>query len=105
MSWPETQDFWSDYARAHRPVVTMSASPVHGDGPEEVTTLCLRCHQRRTFILRWEDFILHGVPRQWGCPKIPLRYRLERWWNKEGIPTWDHREVPPWIEKEKAKRK
>lgn len=86
-------DTWSNYQRRHRFVVVGPVVEQNGENCWRVRMVCRRCHQIRK-VGRECSLIVYG--KEWGCPRVPLLYRLRLWLQGRQVPTWSVNEPPPW---------
>lgn len=82
-------DTWSDYGRLHRYLPPVFVEEGLDWKYQRVRLTCTRCRQ---FRLVWH---VVATDAAWGCPKVPLRYRL----GLVNWPLWSVNEPPPWVKR------
>lgn len=83
---------WENYHRRHLWRV-LGVVDDKAPGIRSVAVICQRCSQHRSV---WVHSRLVVEGSSWGCPRIPVMYRLRRFLQGQPIPTWSVNEPPPW---------
>lgn len=85
-------DTWSNYNRSHDWTGWELVDEDIDQRWRRVAVECARCHQARVV---W--YAISRASIRWGCPRVPLAYRLRLWWRGEQIPSWSVNSRPPWL--------